>query len=178
MSSPKMYVSPRIGISIPISESGAFRVAYGHFTQMPAYSRLFQNPVDENTNQGRLLGTTVGNSPICFPNEPSTMKWGCSNNYPTLLESISTSTTKMCAICWTLKFWLPPMERDYFRTVNRDYGLIKGGTIALVTRPSGMLQSLGFDVTYEDARGSSSNPAFIADVIVAGRAGGSRGCCR
>jgi len=170
MSSPKMYVSPRIGISFPISESGAFRVAYGHFTQMPAYSRLFQNPVDENTNQGRLLGTTVGN-PNLLPERTVNYEMGLQQQLSDFIGIDINLYYKNVRNLLGLEILATSDGTDYFRTVNRDYGLIKGGTIALVTRPSGMLQSLGFDVTYEDARGSSSNPVFIADVIVAGRAG-------
>ena len=52
---------------------------------------------------------------------------------------------------------------QYTRTVNRDHGLVRGGTIALAVRPVGILLHSSFDVTYSDARGSSSDPAAVAD---------------
>ncbi|TVQ11331.1 MAG: TonB-dependent receptor [Balneolaceae bacterium] len=170
MPKPKTYLSPRVGISFPVSETGAFRVAYGHFTQMPAYSRLFQNPVDENTNQGRLLGTTVGN-PDLLPERTVNYEMGLQQQLSNFIGLDINLYYKNVRNLLGLEILATSDGTEYFRTVNRDYGLIKGGTIALVTRSSGYLQSLGFDITYEDARGSSSNPSFIADVIVAGRAG-------
>ena len=170
MPKPKTYLSPRIGISFPISETGAFRVAYGHFTQMPAYSRMFQNPVDERTNQGRLLGTTVGN-PNLLPERTVNYEMGLQQQVSEFIGVDINLYYKNVRNLLGLEILATSDGTEYFRTVNRDYGLIKGGTIALVTRPIGFLQTLGFDITYEDARGSSSNPSFIADVIVAGRAG-------
>lgn len=170
MPKPKTYLSPRVGISFPVSETGAFRVAYGHFTQMPAYSRLFQNPVDENTNQGRLRGTTVGN-PNLLPERTVNYEMGLQQQLSDYIGLDINLYYKNVRNLLGLEILATSDGTEYFRTVNRDYGLIKGGTIALVTRTSGYLQSLGFDITYEDARGSSSNPSFIADVIVAGRAG-------
>lgn len=38
----KTAVSPRLGISYPISDAAAFHFAYGHFYQMPAYNLLYQ----------------------------------------------------------------------------------------------------------------------------------------
>lgn len=169
-SKPKTYLSPRVGISFPISETGAFRVAYGHFTQMPAYSRMFQNPVDVNTNQGRLMGSTVGN-PNLMPEHTVNYEMGLQQQLNQFVGLDINLYYKNVRNLLGLEILATSDGTEYFRTVNRDYGLIKGGTIALVTRSSGFLQSLGFDVTYEDARGSSSNPSFIADIIVAGRAG-------
>jgi outer membrane receptor for ferrienterochelin and colicin len=38
----KTAVSPRLGISYPISDVAAFHFAYGHFYQMPAYNIVYQ----------------------------------------------------------------------------------------------------------------------------------------
>lgn len=169
-SDPKQYISPRVGISFPISETGAFRVAYGHFTQMPAYSRMFQNPVDESTNQGRLRGTTIGN-PNLKPEKTVKYEIGLQQQISDFAGVDLNLYYKNVRNLLGLEILSTSDGVEYFRTVNRDFGQIKGGTIAFVTRPRGLLQNAGFDVTYEDARGSSSNPNFIADVIVAGRAG-------
>ena len=39
---PKSTVSPRFGVSYPISDVGAFHFAYGHFYQFPSYSLMYQ----------------------------------------------------------------------------------------------------------------------------------------
>lgn len=169
-SDPKKYLSPRVGISFPISETGAFRVAYGHFTQMPAYSRMFQNPVDENTNQGRLRGTTIGN-PNLRPERTVKYELGLQQQISDFAGVDVNLYYKNVRNLLGLEILSTSDGVEYFRTVNRDFGQIRGGTIAFVTRPRGVLQNAGLDVTFEDAKGSSSNPNFIADVIVAGRAG-------
>ena len=169
-SDAKQYLSPRVGISFPISETGAFRVAYGHFTQMPAYSRMFQNPVDQNTNQGRLRGTTIGN-PNLRPERTVKYELGLQQQISNFAGVDVNLYYKNVRNLLGLEILSTSDGVEYFRTVNRDFGQIRGGTIAFVTQPSGMLQNAGFDITFEDAKGSSSNPNFIADVIVAGRAG-------
>lgn len=166
----KSYFSPRVGISFPVSERGAFRVAYGHFTQMPAYSQIFQNPVDVNTNQGRLDGTTVGN-PNLDPERTIKYEMGLQQQVSDFIGLDLNFFYKNVRNLLGLEILNTSDGVQYFRTVNRDYGLVKGGTIAMFTKPKGLMRSAGMDITYQDAQGSSSNPGAIADVIIAGRAG-------
>lgn len=168
--SVKTYISPRVGISFPVSEKGAFRVAYGHFTQMPAYSQIFQNPVDVNTNQGRLDGTVVGN-PDLDPERTIKYEIGLQQQVSSFIGLDLNFYYKNVRNLLGREILNTSDGVQYFRTVNRDYGLIKGGTFALFTKPIGYLRSAGIDLTYQDAQGSSSNPNALADVIIAGRAG-------
>ncbi len=167
---PKIYLSPRIGISYPISDSGAFRVAYGHFVQMPAYFEIFKNPVFSDINVGRLEGRSVGN-PDLDPERTIKYEMGLQQQltdflgldvnlyYKNIRNLLGTE------ILGTLDNVL------YTRTVNRDYGLVRGGTVSLVTRAIGPLLGAAFDVTYSDARGSSSSSSDVANVVIAGRSG-------
>lgn len=168
--SSKSYLSPRVGISFPISDRGAFRVAYGHFTQMPAYNEIFKNPVDINTNLGRLSGREVGN-PDLDPERTIKYEMGLQQQVSSFIGVDLNFYYKNVRNLLGLEILNTSDGVQYFRTVNRDYGLIKGGTIALFTKPLGHLRSAGIDITYQDAQGSSSNPGAIADVIIAGRAG-------
>ncbi len=166
----KMYLSPRIGISYPISDRGAFRVAYGHFVQMPAYREMFKNPVFASINVGRLEGRAVGN-PDLQPERTIKYEMGLQQQltgslgidinlfYKNIRNLLGTE------ILGTLD------NVQYTRTVNRDYGLVRGGTMALVTRPEGLLLNAAVDITYSDARGSSSNPGDVASIVIAGRSG-------
>lgn len=166
----KYYFSPRIGISYPISATGAFRVAYGHFVQMPAYREMFKNPVFADINVGRLEGRAVGN-PDLQPERTIKYEMGLQQQlsdfigvdvnlfYKNIRNLLGTE------ILGTLDNVL------YTRTVNRDYGLVRGATLSLVTRPIGMFLGSTFDVTYSDARGSSSNPSDVANIVIAGRSG-------
>jgi hypothetical protein len=167
---PKSYLSPRVGISFPISEKGAFRVAYGHFTQMPAYSQMFQNPVNAGTNFGQLSGRVIGN-PDLKPERTIKYEMGLQHELmPAMGVDINLFYSNVRNLLGR-EILSTSDGVEYFRTVNRDFGLIKGGTVAFFARTTGLLNSAAFDITYQDAQGSSSNPNAIADVIVAGRAG-------
>lgn len=49
----KVRVSPRFGISYPVSEKAAFHLAYGHFYQLPRYMELLSGLNDQGYYQGR-----------------------------------------------------------------------------------------------------------------------------
>ena len=42
-STPQYQISPRLGISFPISDQGALHFSYGHFLMMPNYQDIYQN---------------------------------------------------------------------------------------------------------------------------------------
>lgn len=169
-SSIKTYLSPRVGISFPVSDRGAFRVAYGHFVQMPAYNEMFKNPVDNNTNQGILSGREIGN-PNLEPEKTIKYEMGLQQQIAEFMGIDFNFYYKNVRNLLGLEILATSDGVQYYRTVNRDYGLIKGTTIAFYTKPMGYLRSAGIDLTYQDAQGSSSDPNQIADIIIAGRAG-------
>jgi outer membrane receptor protein involved in Fe transport len=167
---PKFYVSPRLGLSYPISERGAFRVAYGHFVQMSAYQEMLKNPVFNGINVGRLEGRQVGN-PDLKPERTIKYELGLQQELTGFLGLDVNLFYKNVRNLLGVEILGTLDNVLYTRTINRDYGLIKGATLALVTRPMGRLLGTSFDVTYSDARGSSSNPFDVANVVVAGRSG-------
>lgn len=167
---PKLYLSPRIGISYPISEKGAFRIAYGHFIQMTAYNEMLKNPIFSEINVGRLEGRDVGNPDL---DAERTIKYEM---------GLQQELTPFLALDLTLFYKntrnLLGRERlatldnvEYTRRENRDFGIIRGGTLAFATRPRGALLSAAIDLTYSDATGSSSNPDDLANLVIAGRSG-------
>jgi len=62
--SPKVQVSPRLGIGYPISDRGVLHFAYGHFFQRPGYEFLYENPEFEIKRQGAGLHTIMGNADL------------------------------------------------------------------------------------------------------------------
>ncbi len=167
---PRAYLSPRLGISYPISAQGAFRVAYGHFVQMPAYQEMFKNPVFAEINVGRLEGREVGN-PSLKPERTIKYEMGLQQQ---ITEQIGVDVSLFYKNVRNLlgtEIFGTLDNVTYTRTVNRDYGLVRGGTFAIVLRPQGILLNSTFDVTYSDARGSSSNPFDVANIVIAGRSG-------
>ena len=167
---PKYYVSPRLGISYPISANGAFRVAYGHFVQMPAYREIFKNPIFDGINVGRLEGRTVGN-PDLDPERTIKYEMGLQQQLTDFVGIDLNLFYKNIRNLLGVEILGTLDNVQYRRTVNRDYGLVRGGTLAIVTRPVGFLLGTSFDITYSDARGSSSSADDVANVVVAGRSG-------
>ena len=166
----KFYISPRIGISYPISSRGAFRVAYGHFVQMPAYIEMFKNPIFSEINIGRLENRAVGN-PDLEPERTIKYEMGLQQQVTDFIGVDINLFYKNVRNLLGTEILGTLDNVIYTRTINRDYGLIRGGTLSIVTRPIGMLLGAGFDVTYSDARGSSSNPNDVANIVIAGRSG-------
>ena len=167
---PKYYLSPRLGISYPISENGAFRVAYGHFVQMPAYFEIFKNPIFSDINVGELEGRVVGN-PDLDPERTIKYEMGLQQQITDFIGIDLNLFYKNIRNLLGTEILGTLDNVQYQRTVNRDYGLVRGGTLSIVTRPVGMLLGTSFDITYSDARGSSSSASDVASVVVAGRSG-------
>jgi len=166
----KSYLSPRLGISYPISSTGAFRVAYGHFVQMPAYREMFKNPVFAEINVGRLENRSVGN-PDLKPERTIKYEMGLQQQLTPFLGMDVNLFYKNIRNLLGVEILGTLDNVQYTRTVNRDYGLVRGGTVAFSLRPVGLLLGAAVDVTWSDARGSSSDPSDVADVLIAGRSG-------
>jgi outer membrane receptor protein involved in Fe transport len=56
----KVSVSPRFGLSYQLAQSALLRFSYGHFTQFPAFSTMYQN-------DNYILGTTSYQTTVGFP---------------------------------------------------------------------------------------------------------------
>ena len=166
----KKYLSPRLGISYPISDRGAVRVAYGHFVQMPAYTQMLKNPIFADINVGQLEGRAIGN-PDLDPERTIKYEVGLQQQLADFIGVDINLFYKNIRNLLGVEILNTLDNIQFTRTINRDYGLVRGGTIALAVRPTGMLLQSSFDVTYSDARGSSSNPGAVADVVIAGRSG-------
>jgi outer membrane receptor protein involved in Fe transport len=90
----KTAISPRLGISYPVSDIVAFHFAYGHFFQMPVYSLLYQ-----------------GHRWLTDPND---VNW---NNYPDRRGQIYRGITEE----W--HYYLPNTNMDPEKTVAYEAGI-------------------------------------------------------
>jgi outer membrane receptor protein involved in Fe transport len=169
-STTKSQLSPRLGLSFPISSTGAFRVAYGHFFQMASYSLLYTNPINERTNLGRLDGATVGN-PDLKPERTIKYEVGLQQQIGSQLGLDITMYYSNIRNLLGLELVSTLDNITYRRYINRDYGAVKGVTISLEKLRSGLVSG-GIDYTYQYARGSSSNPNDLQTIQVSERIGG------
>jgi len=160
-------ILPRFGLSFPISDAGAFHFSYGHFFQPPSFELLFRHPIDQAMTSLLLDGTRIGN-PNLKPEKTISYEVGLqqqiANNfgidvtlfYKDLRDQVGLEIAKTIDAV------------SYYRYINRDYGNVKGLTIALERLSTGMFSGT-LDYTFQYAKGSASNPNFLQLVQLATR---------
>jgi len=65
--SAKYQISPRVGISYPITDRGAIHFSYGHFFQVPPFEFLYRNPNFRIPLTGTFpaaIGNVIGNADL------------------------------------------------------------------------------------------------------------------
>ncbi len=167
---PTQYqLSPRLGLSFPISERGAFHVAYGHFFQMPSFEKMFNEPLQVLTPI-QLEGKFLGNAEL-KPERTIAYEVGLqqeiSSDYAVDLTLFYKDFRNQLGIESLTTVDLV----TYTRYVNRDYGNVKGFTLALEKLRTGLFSG-AIDYTFQYAEGSASSAEFIQLVQVATRIGG------
>lgn len=162
-------LSPRLGFSFPISEKGAFHVAYGHFFQMPSFSTMYSEPLRVLTSlqlQGQLLGNCT-----LKPERTIAYEVGLQQGLTFDVAADLTLFYKDFRNQLGIEYLTTVDAIGYSRYVNRDYGNVKGFTLALEKKRTGIFSG-GIDYTFQYAEGSASDPTFLRLVQVSSRLGG------
>ena len=163
--SAKWQLSPRAGLAYPLSERGVLHVSYGHFFQMPPFEYLFANPdyiYDPEEGVGRAYGFAD-----LKPQQTVAYEIGLQQAFT---EEIGVTLTAYYKDIRNLLgtrieviqpgFDEPfPLEK-YGRYINRDYGQVKGFTVAFEKRMSRGF-ALDVDYTFQVARGNASDPRSV-----------------
>jgi outer membrane receptor protein involved in Fe transport len=154
----KIQVSPRLGVSFPITDQGIIHFSYGHFFQIPDFSNLYDNSDYLVPETGNLAYTTgnpdlqaqrrvmyeIGLQQVLF----GTLGVEFTVYYSDIrnllgMEIIDTYDGKM-----------------YARFVNRDYGNVKGFILSLDRRLADYF-GIKLDYTYQVASGDASDPMSV-----------------
>jgi hypothetical protein len=170
--SAKVQLSPRFGIAYPISERGSIHVAYGHFFQMPPFDYLFTNPdyiYDPELGLGRPFGFAD-----LEPQQTVAWELGLQQALSDLVGIKLTVYSKdIRNLLGTRIETIAPGVGENFqlsrygRFINRDYGKVRGMTLAFERRPADGY-SLNVDYTFQIAEGNASDPR---DALLAEQAG-------
>jgi len=157
-STEKYQFSPRIAISYPITDQGILFCSYGHFFQMPRFEYLYHNSEFEIVSMG--LSSKMGNANL----EPErtiayevglqqqitgNMGFYISGYYKDIRNLLDTEINELYSI-----------TDRYARYINRDYGNIRGITIALERRHTNSIAA-SIDYTYQVAEGNASDPNTV-----------------
>lgn len=157
----KLTVSPRLGMSFPITDQGIIHFSYGHFYQLPPYNYLYTNPFF----RGLVTGAVFGNANL-NPEKTVSYELGLQQQ---LSESIAFNVTgfyKDVRDLLALQQIRVSTSVSYQKYVNKDYGNIKGITFSLTKRklPSELFGA-SVDYTFQVAEGNDTDAnSFFLDL--------------
>lgn len=159
--SPKSSISPRFGISYPITDQGILHFSYGHFLQIPSFIHLYQKPGYKVTEASSLQG--VFGNPDLNPQKTVMYEFGLQQQ---LTDEINFDLTGFYRDTrdWVSTSTRIPVGDDpegaatfYTIFINRDYANSRGITFTMDKRHSDWW-SLNFSYTFQIAEGNNSNP--------------------
>ncbi len=165
----KFAVSPRLGVSFPLTDRGIVHFSYGHFFQIPRFERLYENP---RFKLGQVTSDnmgTVGNADLT-PEQTVSAELGLQQQ---LSDDIAFDLT---AYMRDIR-GLTGTQGDnihvfgggsYYRYSNSDFGIVKGIVLTLEKKFSAGLTAR-IDYTYQVASGTASDPQQARNA----RAGGA-----
>ncbi len=157
---PKISVSPRLGISYPITDRGVLHFSYGHFLQIPSFQHLYQLPGYKVTTASGLQG--VYGNPNLNPQKTVMYEFGLQQQ---ITEDMSFDITGFYRDTrdWVSTSAIIPV-RDletatsfYTRFVNRDYANSRGVTFWISKRPLSLFY-FNLSYTFQVAEGVNSSP--------------------
>ena len=157
--SSKSQVSPRIGISYPITDQGAVHISYGHFFQMPPFEDLYKNPnfrIPLTGNYPDFIGNVIGNANL-QPQRTTMYEIGLQQELAPNLGLTVTGYYKDIRNLLGLQLFLKNNFVKFGEYVNVDYGAVQGFTISLDRRLTNGLGA-NLDYTYQVAKGNTSDP--------------------
>ncbi len=155
--SPKSRLSPRFGVAYPITDRGVIHFSYGHFLQIPSFLFLYNKPGFKVNEAGGLQGV-FGNADL-EPQKTVMYELGLQQQlfqnigidvtgfYRDVRDWVSTSTPIETAIAGI----------SYVRYINRDYANVRGVTLTIDQRRTGLL-AFNVSYTFQVAEGSNSDP--------------------
>lgn len=162
---PKERVSPRLGISYPISDKAAFHFAYGHFYQFPSYVDLLSGINEKGSEEpGRPnlgnVGLAIFN-PDMAPEKSVTYEAGVQTQ---LIEDVSLNVTAFYRELADLAgvTWIQTAGYVYFDNV--DFGNSKGLEFMLNKQFSNYF-SARVNYTLSQTLISTSSPLTAAQTV-------------
>jgi outer membrane receptor protein involved in Fe transport len=147
----KYKLSPRLGVSFPITEKTKFRFSYGHFFQTPAYRYLFDNISSAAYARGNMI---IGN-PDLRAQQTIAYELGLEQQLGDVVIFDLTAYYKDIFDLMGTRFQ-PAVPMGYYPLVNEEYGSVRGLEIGLLKGSAGYWNarvSYGLSI----ARGTASS---------------------
>jgi outer membrane receptor protein involved in Fe transport len=157
----KFTLSPRLGISFPITDEGIIHFSYGHFYQLPPFRYLYTNPEFEDIAALPIYGNANLN-----PEKTVTYELGLQQQLNETLAFNVTGFYKDVRDLLAIQQIRISSNSIYQKYVNKDYGNIKGITFSLSKRkmPDDLFGA-SLDYTFQVAEGNETGAdAFFIDL--------------
>lgn len=154
----KIQVSPRLGVSFPITDQGILHFSYGHFFQIPSFGNLYYNS-DYLVTQSSSLSNIIGN-PDLEAQRTIMYEFGLQQ---VLFKNIGLDFTVYYRDIRNLLGMeiINTYEGiKYARFINRDYSKVKGFILSLDRRFADFF-GLKVDYTFQIAEGNASDPYSV-----------------
>lgn len=150
-------ISPRFGMAYPITDRGILHVSYGHFFQVPPFKYLYLNPEFEVAPG--VLTSIMGNAAL-IPQKSVAYEIGVQQQVSEFFSvDLTTYNKDITNLIGSDFHQLYDISRKYTRYINRDYGNVKGVSLAL---KGGFgrtpITSFNAGYTYQIAEGNASDP--------------------
>jgi outer membrane receptor protein involved in Fe transport len=165
----KIALSPRIGVSYPVTSKASLFFAYGHFIQMPLLRDIFTNAdynVLANLQADGVDHGVMGN-PDVKPERTTQYQFGYKHELKPWLGLDVTLFYKDIRDLIGVRILTTYNNAEYRQLSNADFGSVTGLTVALDQRAIGAL-STSLDYTWQLAKGSASEPNETATRVDAG----------
>jgi outer membrane receptor protein involved in Fe transport len=157
----KWQISPRLGVSFPITERGIIHFSYGLFFQLPNFERLYENPGYKLAVTGGSSDLGIIGNPDLKPQQTTSGELGVQQQ---LTDDIAIDITAYFRDIRNLAGTLNELEyvfggsKVYSKYVNSDFGFVRGIVFSLKKRFSSGF-SANLDYTFQIAKGTASDPA-------------------
>ncbi len=167
--SKKITLSPRIGVSYPVTANASLFFAYGHFYQMPALGQIFANSDYQILDELQAGGISYGvmGNPNIKPERTVQYEFGYKQAINNIIGFDFSIFYKDIRDLLGVEFISTYTAAEYARLTNIDFGNVLGFTIALDQRRVGMVSTM-LDYTWQRAQGNASDPRETATRASAG----------
>jgi outer membrane receptor protein involved in Fe transport len=161
-SNAKSQISPRLGVSFPISEGGVVHFSYGWFFQIPNFNLLYQNPYFRLGTSGSGLIGLIGNAnlrPQKTINGEIGLKQSLSNSTGVEITAFFRDINDLAGTA-TDPILIAGTSARYGKFVNSDFGFVRGIILRFDQRIASDF-SVNLDYTFQVAKGNASDPAAV-----------------
>ncbi|MCU0607384.1 MAG: TonB-dependent receptor [Candidatus Edwardsbacteria bacterium] len=151
----KWQISPRLGISHPVTERTVFHLSYGHFFQQPQFQYLFESLGADVVRRGNSI---VGN-PELEAQKNIAYEAGVAHQLGTdLAIDLTVYYKDIFNLLGGVSIIDSISGSEYYAYTNGDYGSVRGFEVSVQKRPGAGVFSGRASYSFQIAKGSASDP--------------------